>query len=55
MQVQPKYHLFGHLHDEPLVFNNGIKKIQNIDTNFVNASIVNLSHKPVNKPFKLKL
>jgi Icc-related predicted phosphoesterase len=51
LKIQPKYHIFGHLHDEEGVFNHGIKKLgDKCPTTFVNVSIVNLRHNVVNKP-----
>lgn len=49
-KIQPKYHLFGHLHDEPDNLNYGMRTISGIDTVFMNSSIVNLRHEVVNSP-----
>lgn len=46
--VKPKYHIFGHIHDEPLCYNAGVLKHNDIDTNFVNASVNNLKYNVVN-------
>ncbi|KRW98648.1 hypothetical protein PPERSA_00236 [Pseudocohnilembus persalinus] len=42
-RVQPKFHLFGHIHDT-----YGVEKEKN--TFFVNASICDEEYKPINKP-----
>lgn len=42
LQIKPEAHIFGHLHDEKDVINHGIRSISNVDTMFINASIVNL-------------
>lgn len=52
-QIQPQYHIFGHLHDEDTIFNHGIRDING--TRFVNASIVDLYHKPVNTPIIIEI
>ena len=48
LAVQPKYHLFGHIHNA-----YGIEKIEN--TTFVNASIVAENYKLSNKPILLEM
>ena len=49
IQINPKYHIFGHLHDEVGVYNAGIFYNANLcDTRFVNASVVDLRHKLTN-------
>lgn len=46
--TQPKYHLFGHIHDENVIINNnGISVINN--TKYINASYVNNEYQPNNK------
>lgn len=51
LEIQPKIHAFGHLHDEGLINNHGIKKLgSKCQTKFINSSIVNLRHQVVNKP-----
>lgn len=52
-RVQPKYHIFGHIHDEGDIFNHGIRDING--TRFINASIVDLNHTPVNKPITFEI
>ena len=37
-EIEPKYHLFGHIHDNNRVQNGGIRKLNNLDTTFINAS-----------------
>jgi Icc-related predicted phosphoesterase len=46
--IKPKYHIFGHIHE-----NHGITK--NKHTTFVNASICDLSYQPVQKTIVLDL
>ena len=48
LAIQPKYHLFGHIHDA-----YGIEKIDN--TTFVNASVVDENYKLSNKPVLLEI
>lgn len=48
--IKPKLHVFGHLHDEPDIINHGLRRVKDID--FVNASVVDLYHKPINKPVR---
>lgn len=50
LEVQPQFHIFGHIHDEPNILNNGIKKINDLKTTFINASNCDLKYKCVNKP-----
>lgn len=45
-EVQPKLHVFGHIHE-------GYGQLQKEETLFVNASIVNLRYNPVNAPVVL--
>ena len=46
--IKPEYHIFGHIHDESLIYNSGMFKPSGSKTTFVNASTVNLHHKVVN-------
>lgn len=56
MEIQPKYHIFGHVHDEKSHYNHGIKHLgDKCKTSFVNASIVDLKHNVVNKPIIIKI
>lgn len=41
-RVQPKYHIFGHIHTEEMCPNSGTRTINGIKTVFVNASVVDL-------------
>jgi len=43
VKVNPKYHIFGHLHDEPEVYNCGIFKPNQpkLKTEFINACVMN--------------
>lgn len=53
---KPKYHVFGHLHNEPNVLNNGIVSgIQGCPTTFINASVVDLQHNFANEGKLIKL
>lgn len=54
-RIKPKVHIFGHFHDEPGHINNGIRILNNCSTKFINASIVNLSHSPVNSPIVVEV
>jgi len=44
LQIKPKYHIFGHIHDESLIYNAGIFKPTNISTTFINASVCNIKY-----------
>lgn len=48
LQVQPDYHIFGHLHDEPSIYNAGRLKLNRCHTTFINPSCVDIRHKLVN-------
>lgn len=49
IKINPDYHIFGHLHDEPYVYNAGIFHNPNLcKTKFINASVVDLRHNFVN-------
>lgn len=48
LAIQPKYHLFGHIHDA-----YGVKRIDN--TTFVNASILDEQYNISNKPILLEI
>jgi Icc-related predicted phosphoesterase len=48
LKIQPKYHLFGHIHDA-----YGIEKIDN--TTFVNAAILNEHYELAYKPVLLEI
>ena len=39
-KYQPKYHIFGHIHDSEGCFNSGIVKLSGRNTTFINASCV---------------
>ena len=47
-QINPRYHLFGHIHNA-----NGIKKINK--TTFVNSAIMNGQYELINKPTLLEI
>lgn len=56
LEKQPKYHIFGHVHDEFGFNNHGIRTIGiKCKTTFINASIVNLKHQVVNDPIVFKI
>jgi Icc-related predicted phosphoesterase len=38
-EIQPKYHLFGHIHPEKNCPNSGILKINHCDTTFINGAV----------------
>lgn len=48
MEIKPKLHVFGHIHDEKNIFNNGRFTMNNID--FVNASIARNHTYVLNEP-----
>ena len=47
-RIEPKLHVFGHIHDEPHIFNSGSRRYNNID--FVNASIMKNGTLTINHP-----
>jgi len=47
--VKPKFHIFGHLHDESDVYNAGMFKKNSEKTWYINASVVDLRHNFVNE------
>lgn len=57
LEVQPDYHIFGHLHDEKNIFNHGIKMIgDKCKTKFINASICELRGRmKFNKPILFEI
>lgn len=40
LEIQPAYHLFGHIHNCKEIVNAGIQKLSNYDTLFSNGSVV---------------
>jgi Icc-related predicted phosphoesterase len=40
LEIQPAYHLFGHIHNNGNIINAGIQKLSNYDTWFSNGSVV---------------
>lgn len=44
LEVKPKYHVFGHIHED------GGKKLVNENTTFINASVINKEYELTNKP-----
>lgn len=55
MRVKPKYHIFGHIHNESLCKNAGKLQIQGLDTTFINASVVNLQYKIENNGYIIEI
>lgn len=56
LEVEPKYHVFGHLHDEKGIRNHGTKTLGNkCKTTFINPSIVDLHHRVVNTPIIIEM
>jgi len=47
-EIQPKYSIFGHIHNEENCQNSGVLRLSNIETTFINASIVDLKYNPHN-------
>lgn len=47
-RINPKLHVFGHIHE-------GHGQDKNVITKFVNASHVNADYEPVNKPIRIEL
>jgi len=45
-EIKPLIHLFGHIHE-----GYGIKMPTDLETIFINASIMDVNYRPVNKPF----
>jgi Icc-related predicted phosphoesterase len=50
-EIQPKYHVFGHIHPEKYCLNNAQVKINGCSTTFINAAICNLSGEIHNNGF----
>lgn len=48
LEINPRYHLFGHIHDA-----YGIQEIG--DTTFVNAALVDEGYRLLNKPFVFEI
>lgn len=46
--IQPRYHIFGHIHEGAGVTSNEV-------TTFINASVINVSYEPVNSPVVFEL
>ncbi len=42
--IQPKFHIFGHVHPEENCLNAGMLKIQNCETTFINACVLDLNY-----------
>lgn len=52
-KVKPKYHLYGHLHDEPFVKNYGHRIIG--DVNYINSAVCDLKHRLVHPGHKFSI
>lgn len=46
--VEPRYHVFGHIHTESDCPNSGVFKHTQLKTTFINAAIVNLQYELIN-------
>lgn len=56
IELEPRYHIFGHLHDESHALNHGIRILgDKCKTSFINASICNIKGDPVNKPIIIEI
>ena len=53
--IKPKFHIFGHIHDESGIYNAGEFNVPKIGTTFVNASVVNLRMEIVNHGVLIEL
>ena len=54
-EISPKFHVFGHVHNEDGNINNGKFQLSTLPTTFINASIVDLKHSPVNSPIVFEI
>ena len=52
---QPRFHVFGHIHNEENCPNAGILELQEIKTKFINASVVDLDYKICNNGFVIDI
>ena len=52
-EIKPKYHIFGHIHEEYGVFES--KSVFLDKTTFINASILDGAYKRVNKPIVIEI
>jgi Icc-related predicted phosphoesterase len=55
MEIKPKLHVFGHIHESYGNFHLKSSKFHDKDILFVNASHVNERYEPVNKPIRVIL
>lgn len=55
LTIQPRYHVFGHIHSESTCINGGTYKNPGIDTVFINASVVDKEHKFTNNGIIINL
>lgn len=49
--IQPKYHVFGHIHPEKNCLNNSSQRINGCSTTFLNAAVCNLDRQVDNNGF----
>lgn len=55
-RVNPKLHVFGHIHSERGIKNDGIREISGLQTKFVNAAMLELrSNKKLNNGFIIEI
>lgn len=50
-KIEPKYHIFGHIHPERECPNNGVLKLRDCDTTFINAAVLDLQYKSHNNGY----
>lgn len=55
MKIQPKLHVFGHIHNEERCKNAGIMQVTGCKTKFVNASVLDLDYKINNNGLIIEL
>ena len=54
-KIQPEFSIFGHIHPEEHCPNAGILKVQNCETKFINACVVDLDYKLHNNGFVFEI
>lgn len=53
--IQPRYHIFGHIHPESNCPNSAMLNVNGIKTTFINAAVVNLNYEVVNDGFIIEI
>ena len=48
--IQPDFHIFGHIHENP-----GVTVQKNLKTSFINATSVDHAYQPVHKPIMFRI